>query len=429
MVEAHRQRAPQISVASTAPVVTPIPPPVLPPAAARGTASANPPPAGSAPAKPPSAAPPSGQQTRNPPAAPPPGITSPSNVFRAGELVWFRQTAWRLGLVLATRPKAAGQARADNDYDFTLAPLGHALLQQQNVIKDANDMRPFLTFSVPNTTVEELQEKPFENIDWEEFAPRYANSPDQQTRSVKLQMVGLEASKIAARCINDSFSTFNRLGESFTADHMYKIQSFTGVYLGAEMVCISDPLRVTAPANPEAATDSSQPTTAVMLVSEIQLITPAWPGNDPSATAAATSLQFRGNIYRTVRAPIPHPTSFVAPAALGPAFEHEIGGRNGIERDKKFAWGWMLIERDAVRSEAEVQGRFYVTHKLMSIIDLPRLKNAATRGVIEEAQAYLNNRSHSGFCGRTIGLRPGRAASVGKAVATQFVVPLGLVED
>jgi hypothetical protein len=343
--------------------------------------------------------------------------------------VWYKQTAWRLGLVWAINLKAGRPAQADSSYDFILAPLGHAILNQGNVTKDATDMRPFLTFSVPSSSIAELQNKAFENINWQEFARGYANDADQSKRIMKLQIVGLEASKIAARSINDSFSTFNRLGEGYTPDHMYKVQSFTGVYLGAEMIRVSDPIRVTAPvaANPEPGSDPSKPTTAVMLVSEIQLLSLARPSNDPSATA--TSLQFRGNIYRTVRAPVPHPPSFIDATILGPTFEHELAGRNHIERDKNFAWGWMLIESNAVRAEADVQGRFYVTHKLMSIIDPARLQDAVKRGVIEEAQAYLNNRSHGGWNGGAIGLRPGRAASVGKAVATQFIAPAGLLED
>ncbi|KAK0645565.1 transcription-silencing protein Clr2-domain-containing protein [Cercophora newfieldiana] len=426
MVEAHRQRAPQAQV----------PLPTALPAAGGQLAGQAAPPAptpapGSTPANRPLAGPAPPAPTANAPTGFP-GMIGPSNVFRVGELVWYKQQAWRLGLVLAIRLKPGQPAKADNSYDYVLAPLGHAILAQPNVTKDATDMRPFLTFSVPDTAIPELQEKSFDSLDWQDIAARYSNYPgDQNKRLMKLQVLGLEASKIAARSINDSLSTFNRLGEVITADQLYKVQTFTGVYLGAEMIRLHDPIRVTAPAvnNSQNAGDAPKPTTAVMLVSEIQLLTPTWSVNDASSAAAATSLQFRGNIYRTVRALVPHPPNFVNPLSLGPAFEHEIAGRNQIERDKKFAWGWMLIESNAVRAEADVQGRFYVTHLLMSIMDPARLQGAVETGVIEEAQAYLNNRSHGSWGGRSIGLRPNRAASVGNAVATRFVAPQGLVED
>ncbi|KAK4450047.1 transcription-silencing protein Clr2-domain-containing protein [Podospora aff. communis PSN243] len=415
MVEAQRQRAP--------PHQASLPPPAAPPFAVQ--AQPQPPAPGPMPAAKPPAAPASAS-------AVPPGMIGLQHVFRVGELVWYKHSAWRLGVVLGIRLKQGRAPQADSSYDYILAPLGHALLSQQNVTKDVTDMRPFLTFSVPDVTVEELRDKSFESVDWREFANRYANEPEPARRAMKLQVVGLEASKIAARSINDSFSTFNQLGEGFTSDHLYRVQSFTGVYLGAEMIRVSDPIRVTPPAaiGQEVAGDQSKTITTVMLVSEIQLLTPAWPSNDTAAAAAGESLQFRGNIYRTARALVPHPPTFVNPGTLGPAFEHELAGRNQIERDKKFAWGWMLIESNAVRAEADVQGRFYVTHKLMNIMDPARLQDAMQRGIIEEAQAYLNSRSHSGWNGRaTIGRSPGRAASIGNAVTTQFIAPQGLVED
>ncbi|KAK0627739.1 transcription-silencing protein Clr2-domain-containing protein [Immersiella caudata] len=432
MVETIRQKAPQAQV--SLPPAPPIPGQALPPA--QGPTPAAKPLAAPAPAPAPGQTTPAG-----PVAAPaaanvsaaPPGMIGPPNVFRVGELVWYRQGAWRLGLVLGIRLKVGKPPQADNSYDYILAPLGHALLNQQNVTKEVADMRPFLTFSIPEVTIEELKDKSFESVDWRDFATRYANEPEPGKRAFKMQTVGLEASKIAARSINDSFSTFSRLGEGFTPDHMYRVQSFTGVYFGAEMVRVGDPIRVTAPAVvaiQDPLGDHSKPTTAVMLVSEIQLLTPAWPGNDPAAAAAGMNLQFRGNIYRTARAPLPHPPAFVHAATLGPTFDHELAGRNQIERDKKFAWGWMLIESNAVRAEADVQGRFYVTHKLMSIIDPARLQDSVQRGIIEEAQSYLNSRSHSGWNGRTTtGLYPRRAAAIGNAVATQFIAPQGLVED
>ena len=79
------------------------------------------------------------------------GVKCLSNVFRAGEMVWYRHTAWRLGVILRVDPPA-GNVNDDGDdskYEFTLAPLGHSYLNQQTLVKDATSMRPFLTFSVP----------------------------------------------------------------------------------------------------------------------------------------------------------------------------------------------------------------------------------------------------------------------------------------
>lgn len=415
MIEANKQRLPQgTAIKAPAPTLVatsaPAPNPQAPPANATPKATQPPP-----------------VQRASPPVGPPPGTTGLSNVFRVGELVWYKHQAWRLGLILATNPKGSNLALGDNNYSFVLAPLGHACLNLQNVTKDAGDMRPFLTFSVPNVSIKEIETKSYEEVDWPDFAMRSSQDPDPGKRAMRMQMVGLEASKMAARLINDSLSMFNKIGEGLTADGNYRIQQYTGVYLGAEMIRVGDPIRVTATgSNVEGAPQEQTP---VMLAAETQLVTPAWSGD---ASAPPPSLQFKGNLYRIIRAPLPHPPTVVPAGTLGPTFEEEVGARNQIEQDKSMRWGWVLVERDAVRPEAEVLGRFYVTHKLMGIIAPERLQEAIQRGVVEEAQAYLNNRSHSssgsGWGGRSVGPKPGRAATVGQAVSAQFVAPPGMVE-
>ena len=288
-------------------------------------------------------------------------------------------------------------------------------------------MRPFLTFSVPSVSIKELEAKSYDEVDWPTFAMRNSQDPDPSKRAMRMQMVGLEASKMAARLINDSLSLFTKTGESLTADGSRRVQQYMGVYLGAEMIRVGDPIRVTATAP---STEGAPPeATPVMLVAEIQLVTPAW-GVD--AVTAVPELQLRGNLYRLVRAPLPHPPTMVPAGTLGLAFGEEVAARNQIEHDKSMRWGWVQVERDATRAEAEVLGRFYVTHKLMGIIAPERLQEAVQRGVVEEAQAYLNNRSHSssasGWGGRPAGPKPGRAATVGEAVAVKFVAPPGMVE-
>lgn len=353
----------------------------------------------------------------------PPGTTGLSNVFRVGEMVWYKQQAWRLGLILSTVPKPAAQPPYDDSsYTFVLAPLGHALLSLKQLQKEAIDMRPFLTFSVPAVAIDELTSKFFEAVDWQAFAIRYSQDPDPQKRNLKLQMVGLEASKMAARGINDCFSTFNKLGEGPTPDGTVLVRHYTGVYLGAEMVRLGDPVRVNAPGG---ANEPPGTSPCVMLVSEIKVLSSAW-GGDPTTPA---TLQFEGNVYRVVRAALPHPPTIIAAENLGQAFVEELSVRNEIERDPNVRWGWHLVERDAVRPDGEVRGRFYVTFKLMALINPKTLEENRARGAVEEAQTYLNNRSHSGLGGNQGGRRESRAATLGKAVSTQFIAPSGMVED
>jgi hypothetical protein len=285
-------------------------------------------------------------------------------------------------------------------------------------------MRPFLTFSVPNAGMDELKDKTFDTVDWQALTARYSQDPDPAKKSLNYQVLGLEASKMGARAINDSFSTFDRLAEGTTPDGALRVQHYTGVYLGAEMVRVGDPLRVVTPAadqTPAATTANIPPdATVVMLVEEIQVLTPT---TNPAARA---TLQFRGSLYRTIRSPTPAPT----PAeTLGAAFLEELATRNAIEKDRSMRWSWVRIgSGPVIRGEQDVQGRFYVTERLMSAIDPGRFQGWVERGVLEEAPAYLNNRGHSGG-GQFLGRRAGRKAMLGQAVGVGFEGVGGLVEN
>ncbi|KAJ4300215.1 hypothetical protein N0V88_002885 [Collariella sp. IMI 366227] len=289
-----------------------------------------------------------------------PWTTSLTNVFRVGELVWYKHTAWRLGVVLAITPKPNTQASLgapDSAYHFTLAPLGHMLLTQNNLIKDCQSMRPFLTFSVPNTTIDELKDKTFSTANWAALAARYSQDSDPNNREINRQVLGLEASKMGARAINDSFSTIDLLAHGTTADGAYHIQHYGGLYLGAELIRVGDPLRVTTPLQ-------QQPELAAA-------------GVPPDATLHAPPnppIPRQPLPHRPAPCHATHAPNAVAPESLTPAFAEELATRVAVEKDKGMRWSWVLVAPDTVRGEQDVLGRFYVTEKLMSVIDPARLQ-------------------------------------------------------
>ncbi|GAB1319086.1 Cryptic loci regulator 2 N-terminal domain-containing protein [Madurella fahalii] len=368
---------------------------------------------------------------------PPPGTSGPTNVFRVGELVWYRHTAWRLGVILSIAPKpgnAAAPGASDADYSFTLAPLGHFLLAQGTLVKGSDSMRPFLTFSVPDADMDDLKDKTFEAVDWQSLTYSYSQDPDPSKKAMNLQRIGLEASKMGARAINDCFSTFGLLREGPTPNNDIHTQHYTGVYLGAEMVCVGDPIRVTPTASAGSTTLGVSATvpvppdaTLVMLIDQIVVVTSLLPSGP---AAAHSGLQFRGSLYRTVRSPAHAPPGgAVAAENLGPAFAEELATRNAIDTDKAMRWWWVQAAPGLhLRAEQDVQGRFYVTEKLMSIIDPVRYQKWVENGQLEEAPAYLNNRNQSG-AGHFYGRRPCRAATLGQAVSVKFMAPAGMVEN
>ncbi|KAK4230085.1 transcription-silencing protein Clr2-domain-containing protein [Podospora fimiseda] len=355
------------------------------------------------------------------------GTSGVTNVFRVGEMVWYKHAAWRLGIILAITPRPGINitiGASDSSFNFTIAPLGHSILKQEPLVKDAMSMRPFLTFSVPATGFEDLKDMSFEDVNWAEYVARQAAETDPTRRSTLLQGVGLEASKLGARSINDSYSCFNKIYDQPTSDQLYRMQCYNGVYLGAEMILVKDPIRVAPTPSQVTAEPDITNITLVMLVTEIDVLTSRTQAN------SRPTLQFRGNTYRTIRSPAnAPPQNFQQPEAMGPAFVEELTLRNRIEKDKSMRWWWVLVETNTARQENDITGRYYPTEKLATIIHPDRFQNYVASGVCEEPPAYLNTRAQSGMGNGYTGRRAGRAAALADKIGFAFKAPDGMVED
>lgn len=321
--------------------------------------------------------------------APPPshlGMSTPSNIFRVAELVWYKDRAWRLGIVLGITPKLNNNpAGQDNHFVFHLAPLGHTVLKKPNAAKDASEMRPFLTFSVPDSP--QYQGKSFTDLDWVALAEQTRHSAEAQK---ELEILGLEASKVAARTINNCFSLFNKQTERVQAAAGYTVEFYSGIYLGAEMVLVNDPVRVTPPQNlPEG---EIKPTT-VMRIDDIVLLIPHGRG-------IAADLQFRGTVYHLTRQPEHEIDAATAAEAFGGTFREEVDFRNALldpaDRQLHGRWIWKTIEKPAFRNDDQIFGRFYVSHKLMQILMPEKLAEARQTRVVQEASTLLNTRQQNG---------------------------------
>ncbi|KAK4119388.1 hypothetical protein N657DRAFT_604547 [Parathielavia appendiculata] len=359
------------------------------------------------------------------PPARPPGTTGSTNIFRVGELVWYRHTTtWRLGVVLSitTRPDTtAGHYATDSRYDFTLAPLGHAMIAQANVVEDCQSMRPFLTYLIP-PLMNQLKDFTFDMVDWEVVITRCMEIPDVRSRARALQHYSIEASKLAARAINASYSTYGLSSEDATVDATLRTKTYEGVYLGAEMIRVGDPVRVNTTIASQAGLRSmtSSPT-LVMLVKEIQLV-------ETFQQQPCSTLYFRGDVYCTIRSTLtqPFPPGTVRAGTLGPAFVEELTTLNTIETDRSMRWSWVMVESQKLCCETDVQGRFYVTEKLMRIIAPERYEMWVENGRLGETP--LSDRGKL-LAGRHPERRPGRAAALGEAVSVQFRPPHGMTED
>ncbi|KAK0672722.1 hypothetical protein QBC41DRAFT_243008 [Cercophora samala] len=379
------------------------------------------------------------QQPRSPFFA---GTTGLSNVFRTGEMVWYKITAWRLGVIFAITLRPGTQPGApDTGYDFHIAPLGHATLRQEIVPKDATTMRPFLTFSVPDSPAH-LKGKPFDEVDWLALSENERRGKDAAQQAQALQAVGLEASKLAARSINDCFSFFNKVHDQPTADNLFHLKCFQGVYFGAEMILVNDPIRVQlglpSDGSQQQPADASGPAVGIMHVQQIQYLIPTAGQNIKPV------VRFQGKLIRPVRAPVANPPpGAVPPETLGPTCAEEITSRNALEKNKTMGWFWVAVSRRTLQPagpeedpkyltvtklEENVLGRFYVSTKIMSLVNMDLYKQWVDRGSVDEPPSYLNNRGAGGNLGPIL-KRATRKQTLGMAVHGEFKPSRGLVEE
>lgn len=333
------------------------------------------------------------------------GVSSLSNIFRVAELVWFKDRAWRLGIVLSISSKTANSPQTPNDsqHIFTLAPLGHAGLRKPNAAKEAAEMRPFLTFSVPDSP--KHQGKSFTDIDWIAEAEKARHDPNPAKVQQDLEVLGLEASKVAARTINNCFSFFNKQQDRAQSGSGFSMEFYGGVFLGAEMIVLGDPVRVTPPPKLAGADGDDKPTT-VMRVDDIVLLI-------PHARNHAVDLQFRGTVFHLVRQPEHEIDPRAAGEGSGAAFREEVDFRNSLldagERHLHGWWTWKPIEKPAFRNDDHIHGRFYVSHKLMQILIPDQLEEAVRNRVLPQESTLLNTRQQNGgglpYAGRLLDRR------------------------
>jgi hypothetical protein len=286
-------------------------------------------------------------------------------------LVWykFQEVTWRLGEVLSIEARVAVHCATDFDYNFTIAPLGHHRIKRENVVRDCQSMRPFLTMTPP----------PLRDLVKMGIA--------HKEKAEALRIVDIETSKIKARRINSSFSTFGVFSENTAADATVHIKTYEGVYLGAEMVRVGDPVRVNATTASQAGLSSvTASSTLVMLVAEIQVV-------ETFQQHPSSSLYFRGDVYRTIRSSLAqsYPPGTVRAGSLGQAFVEELATLNTVEKDRSMRWDWVKVESQKVCNGKDVQGRFYVTEKLMSVIDPQTYEIWVGSGRLDEVPIYLNS--------------------------------------
>ena len=193
-------------------------------------------------------------------------------------------------------------------------------------------MRPFLSYTVPPTTMRELRDEVFTSVDWWTLVDHLDQESNLVKRETDRQCLGRNASRMAAFHIHNTFPTFNFICKS--SRDGYPVQQYGGVYLSAEMVHVGDPVslriwqRRGGKGERKNSASDSELDNIVMLVAEIQLSAPS---NSPDGYA--NILVLSGNIYQIVRSHTDDPPAdSIPPEVLVPALAEELATYNAIER-------------------------------------------------------------------------------------------------
>lgn len=297
-------------------------------------------------------------------------------LFRAGELVWYQNgNSWRLGVI----------AGPGSD-SFPIIPIGHKSALQKTATKAYKEMRPFHAFSVPAVMLQELQDKVFDQVAWEELFAFAGLDRVKRTNLI------LDASKMAASKIDASYSLWCPLAEDIHAETV----PYYGCFFGAERIEVGDCLRV-KPLSGDAniSSDSS--------VLGLRGIT-ARRGN-PMAVL------FRGNIYQIAKADETSAEA-VPPENLPIPLRDETLWRSQVSPNQP--WRWVLVKEDVLLEEQSIRGRFYPTHRLMPVLNEAGFNAAVAEGNVDSQYPYLNNRMDGS--GGYIGFKMNRQEMLGTSV-------------
>ena len=186
------------------------------------------------------------------------------------------------------------------------------------------------------------------------------------------------------------------------------MKSYKGVFLGAEMVLVGDPVRVQATTPQVGGGLMKRTATLLMQVNEIRVI-------GDSQQCSGSGLYFVGDVYRAIRSPRAQPCTVCAekPSRV---FVEEPSTLNDIETNESMRWRWVTFH------EQHVLGRFYVTEKMRAVDPERKHQLWADEGLVLEG-GYFDNREKK----RT--REPGRAKTVAQAWSAQFRMPDGIAED
>ncbi|KAG9229329.1 transcription-silencing protein Clr2-domain-containing protein [Amylocarpus encephaloides] len=318
-------------------------------------------------------------------------------LFRTGELVWFFNNGlnWRLG-VISKRQILNGKPR------YLIQPLSNPFQHQPYQIKDDEEsIRPWLAWSVPNTTVPTIQNLTYEQVPWEQVV-RGAFDEGQAGRDYIV-----DGSILAAKVIDSSYSLYDRIEGALVGPGEVH---YRGMFLGAEKVWVGEPVRLRVSGND----------IVVLIIQKlIERTTP------PSTS----NVTFIGDVYKFVDMPSPYTSRAQWPtnSDLPPRMISDLRYRNEVADNAKTGqwYEWRLLEPAARKSLSDIKGRWYETRTLLPILRTAQVfQQEVAKGLTSDAGSWMNGRRDKNNNPET--RKKNRRDTLGRSVPQDFKVSRGL---
>jgi hypothetical protein len=315
-------------------------------------------------------------------------------IYRPGELVWFNNVSnWRLGVV-------AKRGLKNNKPQYLLQPLSNPYQHQKYQIKeDESLLRPWLAWSVPSTTVPQLNEMLYEKVPWDRVI---TGEFDQgQVRDYVV-----DGSILSAKVIDASYSLFDRNENALTGPGEVH---YNGMFLGAEKIWVGEPVRLRV----------ASPDIVVLIIHKLIERT------TPQSTSIVTVV---GDVYKFVEMPTPYKNIADWPTPdLPPRMATDLRYRNEVAHVAKTGiwYEWRLLEPAARKGLADIKGRWYETRTLMPILRDPQKFQAdKDRGRTNDSGEFMNGRRDNNTVPEE--RKKNRKDTLGQAVPPDFRVSRGL---
>jgi hypothetical protein len=273
---------------------------------------------------------------------------------------------------------------------YLIQTLSHPLNYPHTDIREEDEIRPWLTWTIPRQSHERITDPLYEEVDWETVR---GSQLDDHIRAY--------GSILAAEAVERGYTFFDRLPSPDKRKIFY-----SGMFLGAEKIWVGDALRL------------QHSSIAVLVVQQLAEKRTRFPGKIPEIV---------GDIYEFNEIPVPFVADMEWPIAGLPArmAADLLFRREAAVRAKHGIWcQWKLVEKNVTKGLNEILGRWYETRTMVPFLAPAKYSRGLEKGLTFDATEWL-----SGRCEGTQGMNrrmKDRIECLGRAVPPSITISRGL---